>query len=819
VDAEQTSPEVREALEELQLYLSDSIPPLVAAGSIELLLRQPPDVMASAIQGWTGAQYRRKEATSVAVSDYLFHAVRKVHLMGEYRLVPAETLASFLGELKRAVVAYCPEEDRELLGENLKRLDEAAASTSAAPVSALFRQIGGERVSSAGGPAPAAASIASGELALRRFSTLLQRMEAEVARAGAGRGKPLPETLAVAARRSETAREIEEYLARLRGMGLEVGTADVFQALAKTLPEWTPPASGAQWPAPGNPSHAVEAMRRMVVEAEDPVEGARRFQELVRAAIDRFNEGSLPQAASAIDLALQLLGEKKVDAGTVEVARRKGGEALDAEKLRRFAENESTHAPLKKILTFFTALSPQGLLEDLAREPKRERRRLLLALLEVHGEPARAAAFEALSAPFRELGPEQWYFRRNLLYLLRRIPRPPEAPLEDEIEVTVRHARIDLPPPLVKEAVANLGQLRHEKAEVALAQLLVDLEAAARDKSADSTADPREVQGLLDRVVSALARVGTPGARRAVLEHSLSKDPKLGDTMARAAELGTQDLSDDPDFVNEVLGVVKANAPVKVLGLVLHQNENSLLRAIGILSGTPSPAVRSAFEEIASRFPEKEIGKAAARSLAGFRKAGPEAAAAPPAPSLSGDLEVFGLPALMQSLADSGASGSLTVSDPKGALVGTIRLTGGKLRSCRAGHLRGREAYFQLLERPTPGTFQFIRSERPPESGDATATGTLYDVLPLTMEAMRRHDELREAAVLVPDDVLLKATDVPPVPHPGEKDGMLIKGLWTRVKGGATARQCESEIEADSYRIRRILAHWVEQGSLKPAQA
>lgn len=813
MDAQGLTPEVREALEELQLYLSDSIPPLVAAGSVELLVQQPAGVTASAIQAWMGAQYRRKQAASIAVSDYLFHAVRKIHLMGEYHLVRAETLARFLQELKRAVVAFCPEEDRVLLVENLKRLDESAASTSAVPVE-LFRQIGGELVTSATASASGAGGPAPGEAALRRFETLLKRMEGEALRSEAGHAKPLAETLAVAARRSETAQEIEEYLSRLRAMGLEVGTADVFQALARTLPEWTLPVSASAWPTAESPSHAVEAMRRMVVEAENPVEGARRFQELVRAAIDRFNEGSLPQTASAIELAVQLLEEKKVDPGTVEVARRQGGESLDPEKLRRLAENPSVHAPLRKVLGFFSGLTPKALLEDLAREPKRERRRLLLALLEVHGEPARAAAFEALSVPFRELGPEEWYFRRNLLYVLRRIPRPADASLEDEVEVTLRHAQIGQPPPLVKEAITNLAQLRHEKSEVGLGQLLADLEAAARGRAEEAPADPKEVMLLLDRVVSALARFGTPGARRTVLEHSLRKDPKLGDTMARASELGSYDLSDDPEFVDQLLAVVKANLPVKLLGIVLHQNENSLLRAIEALSGTPMPAVRAAFEEIASRFPEKEIGRAAGRSLAGFRKAPPDTAAAP-APSLSGDLEVFGLPALLQSLSDSGASGSLTVIDPKGDLVGTVRLTGGKLRACRAGHLTGRDAYYQLLERPSPGTFQFLRTERPPDA-DSTATGSLYDILPLTMEAMRRHDELREAAVLVPDDVRLKATDVRPVPHPAEKDGMLMKALWTRVRGGATARQCDAEIETDSYRIRRLLAHWMEQGALKP---
>ena len=92
---------------------------------------------------------------------------------------------------------------------------------------------------------------------------------------------------------------------------------------------------------------------------------------------------------------------------------------------------------LRKLLQFFTAYQPTGLLEALPGEQKRDRRRLMLLLLEIHGAAAREAAFERLT---HSLGPavgeEEWYFRRNLLYLLRRIPRGPDSPpLDSEIDV------------------------------------------------------------------------------------------------------------------------------------------------------------------------------------------------------------------------------------------------------------------------------------------------------------------------------------------------------------------------------------------------
>jgi hypothetical protein len=817
-------PEVREALTELELYLSDTLPPLVVAGSAELLLKYPPDLVAGSIRSWTSAQFAKG---GESVSDYLFHAVKKIHMLGEFRLVPREALERYLEGLKGFVLADCPEDDRALLAENLSRLSETAESGTAAPVVTLHRQSAGPRATSAGG-APAAA--ATDEARERRLSLLLKRLESQASQASLPEGRAaLTETLAAAARGSSSARDVEEYLSRLKGLGVQVGTADVFRALAASLPAWAPPAgaavTGAPATAPG--SSAADAMQRMVAEVDDPREGARRFQELVRAAVERFNQGSLTQAVSTLDAAERLVAEKKVDAGSADLARAKGDEGLDPERLRVAAESAAQHPALRRLLGFFRGLSPEGLLDQLSREEKRDRRRLLLALLEVHGEAARAAAFEALTSPISDHAAQDWYLRRNLLYLLRRIPRPPDTPTAQEAEVTARHLHLKFPPPLLKEALANLAQLRDPKAEAGLVEFVGELEKAL-GKDSDSPHDTKELVGLLDRVAATLARLPSSGARRALLDHAEKRDASLGDSAARLAELGSQDLSDDAESLGRLLASLKANLPFKLFGLALHQNDQVLRHTIEALSGTKAPAVKAAFEEIVSRFPDKEIAKSASRALAGLQKpapaavpgaassaasSGPAASGSGAAPSLTGDLEVFGLPALLQSLSDSGQSGSLTLRDPRGQVFGGMRLKGGKLRACQTGALTGVDAFYQLLERPSPGQFQFLKAA---DAGDETNTASLKEILPLTLEAMRRYDELRQAAALVPDDAKLKPTDVKPAPFAGEKDGLFQKDVWSRVSRGATPRECEAEIKTDAYRIRRLLAHWVEQGALAP---
>ena len=46
----------------------------------------------------------------------------------------------------------------------------------------------------------------------------------------------------------------------------------------------------------------LKAMRRIVAQTKDPKEVAERFHQVVRTAIERFNEGHLPQAASMFEL-------------------------------------------------------------------------------------------------------------------------------------------------------------------------------------------------------------------------------------------------------------------------------------------------------------------------------------------------------------------------------------------------------------------------------------------------------------------------------------------------------------------------------------
>lgn len=799
---------VRLALFELQRYLSDELAPIMVRDSLELLLNRPPDVVASTVQGWVSAQYCGP-GTNLPVSDYLFHSLKKIHLMSELSLLEQEPVARYLEDLGRIILALCPEEDRETLQANLNAL--GAVQNIASRVEIVHRQM-------RSGDAPPL--TVEGSLAWRRYSLLVNRLQRDP-RAGAGtaatspdaRGELLTQILATAAIQSRTGTELERRLEKLGELGVDAGISRVFRSLGRSLPGWalTPDAAGAA-PASSTSNRTVDAMRRIIAMAGDEEEGTKRFGEMVEAAVEQFNEGSLVQAATMFDLAERIIMERKLTPEILKSIRKKGQESLSTDQLRRFAEKSDRHALLRKVLDFFPRLTVQGLLADLEEEPKRDRRKLMLALLEVHGAAARSAALGRLQTFVGgEMKTPQGYFQRNLLFLLRRIPRPAGAPLQKELDLLTNFSELTNPHLVVREAISALGQAKHERAEQVLTARLQEIEQLLT-RGETRTHNAADLTLLLNRVVSALAGLGTPSAFRTIVDHSLTRKRALGDTMARLEVLAGQDLSGDRHLVARLVDSLRSEIPMRVLGFVVQQKQRNLGHLIQALSGTPAPAVREALEEIVQRFPDRDFATGASEVLASFGASSAPAQAL--AESLSGDVELFGLPNLLQTVAESRLTGILTLADREGQVVGTVSFEAGQIRGCRTENLRGEAAFYQLFEKPVRGTFTF-QSQREGWT-DKEGEKSLVEVVPMIVEAVRRHDEFKEARVLVPDDVRLTETRIKPTRPTTDEGTAFQQMVWRKVASGIPPGELEDALGVDAYRVRHLLAHWVEEGALQP---
>ncbi len=241
----------------------------------------------------------------------------------------------------------------------------------------------------------------------------------------------------------------------------------------------------------------------------------------------------------------------------------------------------------------------------------------------------------------------------------------------------------------------------------------------------------------------------------------------------------------------------------------MHKNTASLIPMIRALSATPTLDVRSLMEEVAERFPDHDFGEAASKILEGF---GSPVRSEDGHSGLSGDVELFGLPNLLQSLCESQLTGTLTMVGRDGKEFARLELVDRKLIGCTTGPLSGETAFFQLFERPMPGTFSFKRGK--PKAGEHEP----FEVMPAILEALRRHDEYNAARAIVPDDAALIAGEVKPTPCEDEDDVNFIRSVWVKASSGSTPEKCEAAIPSDVYRVRRLFAHWVETGALEPAR-
>ena len=232
----------------------------------------------------------------------------------------------------------------------------------------------------------------------------------------------------------------------------------------------------------------------------------------------------------------------------------------------------------------------------------------------------------------------------------------------------------------------------------------IDLEDQLEGTVAGSTED---LLVLLDRTVAALTRAGSAEAVQAVLQHGKKQQPRLGAPFGRLAALASTDLSRHADVLKELLDTLNRSLPGRLFGLVQFKRRDHVLPLIRALSGTPDGVVIERLSEIAKRYPGENFGQLADETVQALRaRSDPKRTSAP---GLMGDLDLFGLSGLLQTLAGSEHTGVLTLMDQDTETVGVLTLTAGKISSARAGELENRTAVYQLFERPATGTFMFRR--------------------------------------------------------------------------------------------------------------
>ena len=226
-------------------------------------------------------------------------------MMGEFKLVPRESLEAYLASLRAPILGLCPKEDHAMLLENLSRLGEQAGALMS-PVRTIHRQApteGGPAVTATGAQRAAAAGTAGGESAGAGEGRARAPFPSPSSGSRPGRlpaRSPRPGWVSAAdggrasfARGARILPRAESYMARL-SPGPGAGTATC-SAPRQSLPLDYRRRGGAEL-APVE-TRALGAMRRLIT-GRGPVEISKDF--IMFRAGGTFKEGSLPQAVHMV---------------------------------------------------------------------------------------------------------------------------------------------------------------------------------------------------------------------------------------------------------------------------------------------------------------------------------------------------------------------------------------------------------------------------------------------------------------------------------------------------------------------------------------
>ncbi|HUR82808.1 MAG TPA: DUF4388 domain-containing protein [Thermoanaerobaculia bacterium] len=803
--------DLQTALYDFQRYLLDQIPPLTASDAVETLMTQPPELLVKQIHAWTVDQSRMQEASQ---SDFLFHALRKVYVFSLLKLVDRGELDAYMDRVVPLTLEVCPPDERENLRTSVAGMRSSmvlGGSTSTAVN--VSRET--PKSSSAGSSGVRGAVTDAVTRTARRLSMVVERLagrppSAPVAPVMPGEPPPQPaaQLVSMAAQSATSEEELQAYVKKLRAYTGEADPEQLLHVLAANVPRWEIAVPLEQQ------GSSIEAMHKIITLTSSSVESGKRFRELMLEAVEQFNQGALGPAVSMLELAARVIVEKKLDPATVERVRATAVESISSERLKKYTESKNRHPLLRKALSFFPTLTMPSLFQQLRGEERPERRRSFLSLIEAYGGDARAAALQELEAELNRPPNEiDTYYLRNVVYLLHRIARDTDEGTDKELELLTRATSRGQNIYVIKEAVIPLGHLRSEAAAKVLTMRLAELEAMLIRK--DISLYPLdEMQKVLDRIVSALGRIATPAALLTIARHGMKPNPALGDTRARLAPLAQHDLSFDEQTVDILLKAVRDDLPTRIFGRIITTRNPPPLRIIEALASTRSEKVEALLNEVAETFADHEMGRAAKAALYNLTNAAAQPATRQAtAATLTGDLDFFGLPSLLQSLADQQATGIVTLTSRRGTTAGKLLFVNGKFADAQAAHLRGTAAVYQLLECPIAGTFAFV----PHPSESAKPRNELLDVMPLLFEGIRRHDEYRQLLLFVPDDVTLHATSVKPTADPEESDAAVVRDVWVKAASGTRLGDWETQIAADGYRVRRLVARWMDEGALQPA--
>jgi CRP-like cAMP-binding protein len=271
-----------------------------------------------------------------------------------------------------------------------------------------------------------------------------------------------------------------------------------------------------------------------------------------------------------------------------------------------------------------------------------------------------------------------------------------------------------------------------------------------------------------------------------------------------------------------VVEICRAKGDRDKMAVVAYLGESDPIGEMAIMTGSPRASLarvpqrakilkieKGTFKDLLSQMPELSISLLAILSKRledGIRKQ----RVAARYQHLSGNLEYFDLPTIIQTLATSERTGTFTITDQLEQVFAMIYFEAGKILFAKLGHLRGEDAFYQLFQSPIQDdAFTFKGGLLPVELEEEVEIGTT--TMGLLMEAARQQDELKVLKATYTDPNRVFRPQSKKLTWDDEETKDLAKEIWGRLYQGETINQMVKEIPACEYRIYKVLSVMHEQ--------
>ncbi len=180
---------------------------------------------------------------------------------------------------------------------------------------------------------------------------------------------------------------------------------------------------------------------------------------------------------------------------------------------------------------------------------------------------------------------------------------------------------------------------------------------------------------------------------------------------------------------------------------------------------------------------------------------------------LSGKLEYFDMPTVVQTLINAGQTGLLSMLHESQVVFAQVLLQNGRIERARCGDLEGAEAFSEIFLLRDNGEFHFHSLE----SSDPLAVSSTIIEAPtihLMMEAMRHADELAALKDSLKSEGRIFRAQTKSLSWPDAATRPIARRIHAALSEGATLEDLRGKMGCSTYKLYRVASLLLEAGKI-----